>query len=110
MRTLLRTGLWVIAWGISFSIPAIAGDGATIYKEKCLICHGEKGDGKGPAGAALNPPPRDFTSADYCNAKDENLMNSIKNGKRAMPPFGAVLSDEDIQKVHAFERTFCPQK
>jgi mono/diheme cytochrome c family protein len=25
-----------------------------------MPCHGPKGDGKGPAGALLKPPPRDF--------------------------------------------------
>ena len=27
----------------------------------CVQCHGDKGDGNGPMGAALNPHPRNFT-------------------------------------------------
>ncbi len=35
--------------------------GKKLYQQNCLPCHGNKGDGKGPAGAVLQPPPNDFT-------------------------------------------------
>jgi len=31
-------------------IPALAQDGATLYKTKCTMCHGDQGQGK-PSGA-----------------------------------------------------------
>ncbi len=47
---------------------AQAGDaaaGKAVYERKCLLCHGEKGDGKGPGAERLDPKPRDFTSGVY---------------------------------------------
>ena len=35
--------------------------GKKLYQQNCLPCHGNKGDGKGPVGAVLQPPPNDFT-------------------------------------------------
>ena len=35
--------------------------GKKIFEQTCAPCHGSKGDGKGPAGAVLKPPPTDFT-------------------------------------------------
>ena len=46
------------------SRPSAQGDanaGKAVYEHKCLLCHGEKGDGKGPAAEHLLPRPRDFT-------------------------------------------------
>lgn len=31
--------------------------GNRVYTENCSTCHGETGEGDGPAGAALDPPP-----------------------------------------------------
>jgi hypothetical protein len=36
--------------------------GKELYTANCSACHGEKGDGNGPAGASLNPKPRDYYS------------------------------------------------
>jgi high-affinity iron transporter len=34
--------------------------GKKLYEQNCALCHGASGDGKGPAGVALKPPPRTF--------------------------------------------------
>ena len=41
--------------------PELLAQGKKIYEQNCVTCHGPKGDGKGPLGAALKPPPSDFT-------------------------------------------------
>lgn len=41
--------------------PEILGLGKKLYDQYCVTCHGPKGDGKGQIGAALKPPPNDFT-------------------------------------------------
>jgi len=43
--------------------PALLERGRTLYAQTCASCHGPKGDGDGPAGRGLNPPPRHFTQA-----------------------------------------------
>jgi high-affinity iron transporter len=40
--------------------PELLNLGKKLYDQYCATCHGPKGDGKGPVGAALKPPPRDF--------------------------------------------------
>ncbi len=40
--------------------PELLAQGKKIFEETCATCHGSKGDGKGPAGTALKPPPTDF--------------------------------------------------
>jgi high-affinity iron transporter len=66
--------LWIIAAVVGlFFVLALAGDpkppkktpkllneGKEIFEQTCAPCHGTRGDGKGPAGAALKPPPTDF--------------------------------------------------
>ncbi len=40
--------------------PELLAQGKKLYETNCAPCHGAKGDGKGPAGVALKPPPRTF--------------------------------------------------
>lgn len=81
-------------------------DGAKIYAEKCALCHGPAGHGDGPGAAALNPKPRNHTDGAYMNTRtDEQLLEVIRNGKGAMPPWGTVLSDQEIQAVLKHVRT-----
>ncbi len=40
--------------------PELLARGKKLYEQNCMPCHGPKGDGKGPAGVLLKPPPRDF--------------------------------------------------
>jgi high-affinity iron transporter len=40
--------------------PELLSQGKKLYELNCAPCHGATGDGKGPAGVALKPPPRTF--------------------------------------------------
>jgi mono/diheme cytochrome c family protein len=44
--------------------PALLATGRELFGRECASCHGPEGKGDGPAGKALNPRPRDFTSKD----------------------------------------------
>jgi mono/diheme cytochrome c family protein len=41
--------------------PELLIKGKKIFEQTCAPCHGSKGDGKGPAGVVLKPPPTNFT-------------------------------------------------
>ncbi|MGB0910678.1 MAG: c-type cytochrome [Nitrospirales bacterium] len=93
--------------------PEIIAEGKAIFEGKgtCVNCHGAKGDGKGPAGAVLNPGPRDFTNCKFHKKrKDGELFWIIKHGS---PGTGMVslnpsaINDEETWKVIAYERSFC---
>lgn len=91
--------------------------GETSYKQFCVTCHGEKGDGNGPAAASLTPKPTNFSDkAKMKTVTDAGMFDMIKKGGAAMnrsplmAPWGGVLKDEDIQNVVAFLRTFSADK
>lgn len=104
-----------LAWGA----PAFAGiddgdvdTGRQVYNQVCVTCHGEKGDGKGPAGATLNPPPRDFTTGDFkFGGADEDIFAVITDGAAAkggspnMAPWGMVYSEKERWSLVKYIRT-----
>lgn len=81
---------------------ADAAAGKTKYDQFCSTCHGTAGDGQGPVGKTLNPPPRDFTTGDFkYGGTDQDLFDVITNGAAAkggsplMAPWGAVIPEAD---------------
>ena len=93
--------------------PEIIAEGKKIYEGKgtCVNCHGKLGDGNGPAGAVLNPGPRNFTNCKFHKKrKDGELFWIIKHGS---PGTGMVslnpsaINDDETWKVIAYERSFC---
>ena len=100
---------------------AQAGDasaGKAVYERKCLLCHGEKGDGKGPAAELLDPKPRDFTSGIYKirttaskAPADQDLFRVISEGMpgTSMPAW-QVLSEKDRWNVVAYVKSLAADK
>jgi mono/diheme cytochrome c family protein len=69
----------------------------------CAMCHGEQGDGKGIMGAALVPPPRNFTcSAMMKDIPDGQLFWIIKNGspETGMMSFAGLPDEQVWQLIH----------
>lgn len=77
-----------------------------IFAQNCATCHGPAGKGDGPAAAALNPKPANFSKGvfKYGN-KDADIAKLIKNGKGSMPPWGSMLKDKDINDLVGYIRT-----
>jgi mono/diheme cytochrome c family protein len=91
--------------------------GKQTYDAYCAGCHGIGGNGEGPSAKWVKPLPRDFTQCKLMAMyKDADLLKAIKDGGPAafvsysMPPWGAVLSDGQIDDVLAYERSFCAKK
>lgn len=68
--------------------PEIVAYGQKVYKTNCAMCHGEQGMGDGPAGAGLNPRPRNlvegkWTQGDGVIALYKVLQNGIKGTSMA---------------------------
>ena len=118
--------LWLGMVGVSLAVAPIAanaaGDaakGKVLFETNCASCHGTSGKGDGPVGAALQPPPRDFTKAEFKfdtdkdgkPGTDADLTNIVKNGAAAyggnalMAPWGH-LPDADIQDIVVYVHTF----
>jgi len=64
--------------------------GSELYLQNCSVCHGEKGDGKGPASAGLKISPANFLdlehSATYSPGEKFWLIGH-GNSKTGMPAF-----------------------
>lgn len=91
--------------------PDIVEKGKILYEGKgtCFTCHGLSGRGDGPAGATLNPPPRNFHHRGFWRHRSEGeIFWVIKNGSpgSGMIPFGGALTDEEIWSLIKYERTF----
>ena len=84
-------------------------EGKMIYENKCMICHGVKGDGNGTAAAFLNSKPADFTDSKFWeNHNDQQIADVIKDGKGEMPAFDLVSSEMKLvigYITHTFKPT-----
>lgn len=117
--------------------PAHTARGRELYEAErpggsCAACHGIDGDGRGPAGLAQVPPPRDFTcAATMTTLSDGQLYWVIENGSgafhhparqgaqqvprpgrresfTAMSAYRAALSDVEIWQLVLYLRSFAP--
>ena len=98
-----------LAAGISRAADSTKGQ--EIYNIYCATCHGPTGLGDGVAAAALDPKPRDLSSAAILETyTDEYLVNVITNGGAAvgkspmMTAWSGIISPEDIDNVVAHIR------
>lgn len=81
-------------------------DGKAIYTQYCVACHGADGKGNNGLGGDYSVVLKD--------RDDAELIASIKNGKTGsigtMPPWGAVLKDDQIAAVLDYVKTeFAPK-
>ncbi|MET0488562.1 MAG: c-type cytochrome [Candidatus Rokuibacteriota bacterium] len=114
----------MVRWALALALVLVAGPpafaqgdanvGKAIYEQKCLLCHGDKGDGKGAGAEHLLPRPRDFTRGLYkirttANKPptDQDLFKIITDGMpgTSMPPW-AVLPEKDRWNLVAYLKTF----
>lgn len=56
--------------------------GQDLYQSNCASCHGDEGKGDGPAGAGLNPPPRNFNEeGGWKNGRDlAGMYTTLQEG------------------------------
>jgi mono/diheme cytochrome c family protein len=74
--------------------------GPRVFATRCALCHGADGHGDGVGSKALNPKPRNFHDKAYMSTRtDAQLLEVIHNGKGAMPKWGGVLSEAEINAV-----------
>jgi mono/diheme cytochrome c family protein len=101
-------------WLSGDPLPVTEGNllrGKEVFQDRCVGCHGEKGDGKGPGAKFLSPAPADFTDKDdACCGGDTgpgDFYYRILRGwpGTAMENFGDRLSVNDIWRVVLFVKT-----
>jgi len=92
--------------------------GKRVYETQCAGCHGDQGNGKGPASDMLIVKPRDFTKGLYkfrstpngTLPTDADLYRTITKGvNRTSMPEWSLLPERERQAVVAYIKTFYPE-
>ncbi len=93
--------------------------GRVLYRALCAGCHGRSGRGDGPAAAALFPPPRDLTRADYrfrstatgALPLPSDLLRTLRDGLPGtpMPAWGGQLDDVELRSLVLYLETLSPR-
>ena len=91
--------------------PEVLKEGETIYKDKCIKCHGTNGNGRGSATKGMDVKPRDYT--------DKSLMEKIPDGQlfwiivngsdpdtTEMEGYKKKLTEEQVWKLVHYIRSF----
>jgi len=96
--------------------PENIAKGKALFENKgtCFNCHGKTGEGNGPAGAILNPSPRNFTNCKFHKKrKDGELFWVIKNGSAGTGMVSLIpsaITEEEAWTIINYERSFCVKK
>lgn len=80
--------------------------GASVFNTNCSACHGPQGHGDGPAGAALDPAPKNLVELSNITS-DDYLFWRISTGRSgtSMVAWKGILTDEQIWQVIAYIHT-----
>lgn len=91
--------------------------GRVAYLQYCRACHGDKGDGKGPAAPGLRPPPRDFTQGsfkfggvlDQRLPRDEDLVRIVRGGLHGTAMVGWDVPARKLDEIIQYIKTLSPK-
>ncbi|MBS1157733.1 MAG: cytochrome c, class [Proteobacteria bacterium] len=96
---------WILGW-LAGGVLILAGpveaanfvNGQRLYNMYCAACHGPRGEG-------VNPEAPKFRMGERLEQPDMILLQSVRTGKKTMPPFFGILQDTQILDILAYVRT-----
>jgi mono/diheme cytochrome c family protein len=77
-------------------------EGASIFNEQCIGCHGQ--DGRAQTEMGKKVKAADLTGDAVQHLSDSQLSKVVKSGKGKMPAFDGKLADSEIDAVIAHVR------
>jgi len=91
--------------------------GKEAYTHYCRACHGDTGDGRGPAALGLRPPPRDFTQGKFKFAavesgslpNDEDFRRIVKKGLHGTAMLEWDVPEGELNNIIQYVKTFSPK-
>lgn len=85
--------------------------GRQLFASACSRCHGQDGSGGFPVTPG-GPSPRNFRDhAFHASHTDEQIKQTIIQGKgTAMPPFGTMFDEAQLKALIAQVRSFDPER
>jgi cytochrome c oxidase cbb3-type subunit 2 len=99
------------------TLESVKAEGAVVYGQYCVGCHGASGDGRGPAAEMLIVKPRDFTKGVFKFRStasgelptDQDLYKIISRGVyRTSMPEWSLLSERERVAVIQYIKGFYP--
>jgi len=93
-----------------FVLNGDAEAGRAVFLKKCVVCHGEQGDGQGRI--TTDPPVRDLRDRDYMRRRsDWEILLVIRDGGPAigqsekMLAWGKLLSEQELHDLVVYVRS-----
>lgn len=95
----------------------VLNEGYERYTLYCFACHGDKGDGRGPAAPGMRPPPRDLTQGMFKFAgvaagglpHDDDLSALIRHGLAGTPMLPWDITERERHAIVQYIKTFSPR-
>lgn len=81
--------------------------GRELFLDKCALCHGKRGDGKGVRSSALSRRPPDFANPEWQDeTTPRQMFKVVSEGKRGTSmPAWPTLSEDQKWDVVAYVRS-----
>jgi mono/diheme cytochrome c family protein len=91
--------------------------GRESYTQFCRPCHGDAGDGKGPASPGLRPPPRDLRLGVYKFAmvpagqlpRDADFVRTLRHGLHGTAMLSWDVPEAEIDDLIQYVKAFAPR-
>jgi mono/diheme cytochrome c family protein len=83
--------------------------GKVLYVAQCIKCHGDAGKGNGVSAKELDPKPKDLSDPQVAGQTDGALFWKITTGRKPMPGFETLVSEDDRWNVVNYVRKLAPQ-
>lgn len=111
----MRSVCFMFIFGAYFSaasLNAAAPNGKALFTQHCVLCHGVNADGKGPAGAALKPPPRNLKKDPFKSGDSlEAIFKTTSNGLPGTAMVGyAYIPEADRRAIAQYVYSLRPKK
>lgn len=91
--------------------------GKELYTQACANCHGTNGKGNSIEQLGLQTAPADFTDCSFASREPDGDWIAVAHQggpNRAfsseMPAFGDALTEQELQRIMNYIRTFCTDK
>jgi mono/diheme cytochrome c family protein len=103
-KSVRNTVAAVLMMGLAGSVSFAQSSAEALYKQKCQMCHGEKGMADSGAGKAMKVKPA--TDPDVKKMSEAQMIDAVRNGMGKMQAYKDKLSDAQIKEAVGYFRTF----
>jgi mono/diheme cytochrome c family protein len=105
-------GLFAGVMAFAVTSRAEAPDGKALYADKCVKCHGDKGQGDPKATKTLceGVDPEKLKLDVTAKKTDADMYKQISDGTENMPGYKEKMTADEIKAVIAYVRTLIPKK